>query len=360
MYCVWVLVMKGSRVILFVLLFVVSLSILNISAATNNAIQIYIVHKYDNIVILTLNKLLFKYIGEKFYLLRAPDLDENTLFEKAVREIDNVVGNVELVSIVNVVLNGNYECIKTFRFPKVESIEALKLAHLINEITKIKLLKELGIKQLLIRMYRNNVLELDVGVPNGINEANINELVMRMKDVMKDYKVIIVETLGYGLPTYYECKYANDELAKIPCVRSLGEAAFGIFIDVDSTCVEQLAKAKGISFNDALNLIVNSIKRLSPLIRKCIPWQGITIVVAKIPKATPLPLTVPKKSLKKEITIPNVNASNHVTTSIKERENNYNEVSSNHIDNFASLYILVALVVASVATSVAIALRKGR
>ncbi len=121
-------------------------------------------------------------------------------------------------------------------------------------------------------------------------ELNADKLVKELLSIAGNKSIIVIETFGYGLPSYFDAPDLYDDLHKIPCFDSMGEALYGIDMWLNKTCIKELAESSGKSFNEVLGGIISSIKTLNPLIRKYLPSQDVVIVVAQLPLTIiPLP-----------------------------------------------------------------------
>ncbi len=265
----------------FMLVIVSSIS----AALVDDTIQLYNVYSYGGIVVATIDRSAFRYLGNGYWLLVLPDMDVTTLSSQLVNEIVvRFIGSRTLYSRLHIIVaDDDYKAVKTTGIFNVSSRQA-EVMNIVMQVLNISRAREA-----IVSLYEGNIVRIDVVAENRLDAEKIAS---RLSGTTGGYKIIIVETIsiGTGLPSYFEAPELYGSLEKIPCYIGVGESFYGIDIWFNISCVRELATTANISFSEAVEDIVDSIKALNPLIRRYLPYQDIVIEIAQ-PPPPPIYLT---------------------------------------------------------------------
>ena len=247
-------------------------------APTADTIHMYVVHSYGNgsLVVATVNRSMLRYLGDGYWLLVLPRMDVITFSSRLVAEITGrFVGARALHAKIYVVFTGD-------GYRVVERLCINPLETCVPRVTSsiLRILRDSGVREAVITFLEGNVIAIDVVAPRGLA---VEELADRLLGVAKSYRVVVVERLSLGLPSYFEASCLYEALRRVPCFISAGESFYGIDLWLNITCIENIAKASNRSFDDALSEVINSLKALDPMIRRYLPSQDIVVVVAQPP-----------------------------------------------------------------------------
>ncbi len=281
---------------LILLVLAIAISIPITTSANDKLVhdEIYIIHSYGNMVVAIINRSAFRYLGDGYWLLTLPNIDAVTFSSKLVKEIiGKFIGSRALYLRLRIIMTAN-----GYRIAKVTSVKTSNTLTTLNKRIVdaiIRALRSSSAREVLISLLEGKVIRIDVVATNRLN---VEEIVKKFSSIAKDYKVVIIETMGLGIPSYFDARDLYESLRKIPCFINMDESLYGINIWLNISCIKELATTTGKSFNEVLQDIINSIKALNPLIRKYLPYQGIVIVIAQPPPPA-MPLSGELKPVKK-------------------------------------------------------------
>ncbi len=263
------------------------------SASADNLIRIYDVHNYGNITILTLNKSLFKPVGRDFLILVLPNVSNLEIDRAAASEITKVIGSNDLIAVARVLSSKSFNVILDFVRPAARATNLTKFMSIIRSLIHAELLRIFKSRVAQFMLYGNGVIRIDI-VPNA-SVLPINELSELITTVSAE-KIVIVVRPGLWWNESNACSNVVRKLTSIPCVYGVEESFLGVSIDVDSACVEKLAREHGVNFNKELSTIVNRIRSLDSYIRMCTNPPVVIIVTKSLGPLVPLVEEVKKNS----------------------------------------------------------------
>jgi len=270
--------------------------------------QLYSLYSYGNITIAKLNKYLFTYLGDGYWVLKIPDVDEitfnnvviNSIFFRASlvvsmchRLIIDVPSNKSDI-VVKSPINNTGSCCS---FYPQESISIEKI---------VEKLKRLGIERAEIVPGKESPGNRDALViiyesPSNIS-IDVEDIAEVFSDIAKTQKVVVVESMSFGLPRYVEAPDLYKNMETVKCFHDLGESVYGIYIYIDATCINRTALEIGKNFDDMLRDVIDSIKAMDPMIRMYLPHQDIVIVVGKLsPPPIPPQITQPQQDVSEKL-----------------------------------------------------------
>ena len=242
----------------------------------------WVIDYCGNLIVIKVNKLLLKDLGDGYWLIVLPDTKYNVFDDIALNQVATYLNIGEPEVVLHVVWSG-----KTY---VVKVNETRYLSGNLEEVYKhIKeFLDDLSRRGLtpaeMKLLIKGNSTHIIVG---GIGKLGVDEFAKLAHRYFKDFskKVIVVEKLGWLPPEgpYQRIEMLN-ELMKVPCFFSFGEAIYGTSIIFNVTCIKELAEKNNMTFNEVVEHIVGKVKKLNTLIRKYLPWQEILIIIAKTPK----------------------------------------------------------------------------
>ena len=317
--------------IMFVLIVVSSVP----TVAANDSLYIYTIHNYGSLVVATINRSALTYLGDGYWLLILPDMDAVTFSSKLVGEIiDKFIGSRPLYSRIHVVMtNDGYRIVKKFSALNTSEIPSTESVNVVLQALNASRAREASISFL-----EGNVIRINIVAQNKLD---VEKLTKKLLGIAKNHRIVVIETLGFGLPSYFEAQDLYKSLRKVPCFISAGESLYGINIWFDITCIKKLASTINQSFNETLESIISSIKALNPLIRKYLPYQDIVIVVAQ-PPSPAMPLPLPAKPVEK------IERTETIRVPSSESELTSQEVSRMVPDQTLWIFIVPAIIVAAI------------
>jgi hypothetical protein len=281
----------GMLIIMSMLVIVSSVSmVLAESNVQIHSIQnFYIVYDYGNLVIATINRSALTYLGNGYWLLVLPDMNAVTFSHILVSEMLNkfIGSGVHYLDLRITKTVDGYRIVK--RVVKTFDIDILNDLDVSNNKTMNAIMQMLNIlraREAWVSFLEGKVIRIDVVIENGID---VEKIAKELLGIAMSHKVVVIESVGFGIPSYFDARDLYENLEKISCFVSVGESLYGVNIWFDISCIKELAIATNRSFNEAVEDIVNSVKALDPLIRKYLPYQNIVLLVAQ-PPLPPEPL----------------------------------------------------------------------
>ena len=277
--------MAGSRkslTLLSLLILASTIMSVGIVVAEREGLKPWIINDYGGLVVIKINRLLFKDLGDGYWLLVLPDTKYSEFADEALNQIAPYLHIGKPKILLHVTWTG-----KTFI---IKVNETRSLSRNIWEIHKRieKFLKNIGRRGLAPAEMKMFIEDNDTYIViGGAGKLSVDEFAKLAHQYFKDFskKVIVVEKFGWLPPggPYQRMEMLNA-LRKVPCFFSFGEAVYGTSMIFNASCVKEMARKKNIACDDAVEHIVGKVKKLNPLIRKYLPWQEILIVIAKTPK----------------------------------------------------------------------------
>ena len=276
----------GTLIIMFMLVIVSSIPM----ALADSNIQIYTIHNlyiiydYGNLVIAAINRSALTYLGNGYWLLVLPNMDAVTFSSELVNEIiDKFIGPRAFYSKLHITMTvDGYRTVKTIDILNASDVPNDKIMNAIMQMLNISRAREA-----LVWLLEGKVIRINVVTENGID---VEKIAKKLSDIAMSHKVVVIETMGFGIPSYFDARDLYENLEKISCFVSAGESFYGVDIWFNISCIKELAIATNRSFNEAVEDVANSVKALDPLIRKYLPYQNIVVLVAQPPSpAIPLP-----------------------------------------------------------------------
>ena len=255
---------------------------IGVAIAEQEGLKPWIIDDYGELVVVKVNRQLFKDLGDGYWLLVLPGTEYSVFDDIALNQVATYldIGGAEVV--LHIVWSG-----KTY---VVKVNETRCLSGNIGELhERVKeFLDDLGRRGLTsaeMKLFiEGNSTHIIVG---SVDELSIDEFAKLAHQHFKGFskKVIVVEKLGLLPPGGpYQRMEMLDALEEVPCFFSFGEAVYGTSMIFNVSCVEEMAREKNMTFDEAVEYIVREVKELNPLIRKYLPWQEILVLVAKTPK----------------------------------------------------------------------------
>jgi len=247
-----------------------------------NSLKPWIINDYGGLVVIRVNRSLFKNLGDGYWLVALPDMKYSEFDDIALNQVAPYLHIESPKMLLHVAWSGGSYVVKANE-TKGLSKNVVRMQERIK-----KLLEDITHRGLVPAEMKffvdNNNTYIVVG---GASKLNIDELAKLGHQYFRDLseRIVVVEKLGWLPPggPYQRMEMLNT-LSKIPCFFSFGEAIYGTSIVFDATCIKELAERNNMAFNEAVEYIVEEVKELDPLIRKYLPWQKILIIVAKTPK----------------------------------------------------------------------------
>ena len=275
--------MRGAETLIIIMLMLVIVSSIPMVLADDNT-QIYTIHNYGNLVIAAINRSALTYLGDGYWLLVLPNMDAVTLSSELVKEvIDKFIGPRMLYSELHITMTVNgYRTVKTINILNASDVSD-------NEIvsTIVQALSASRAREALVSFLEGKVIRIDVVTENGLD---VEKIAKKLSDIARNYKVVVIETMSTGLPSYFDARDLYENLKKISCYVSMGESLYGVNMWFDISCISKFATATNRSFSEVIEDVINAVKSLNSLIRKYLPYQDIVILVAQSPPpAIPLP-----------------------------------------------------------------------
>jgi hypothetical protein len=273
--------MRIGTLIIILMLVIVS-SIPTAFAGSNT--KLYAIYDYGNLVIATINRSALTYLGNGYWLMVLPNMDAVSFSSKLVDEIiDKFIGHKALYSQLRITMTDNgYRIVKIIDILNTSDASD-------NEImnTIMQALNVLRAREAWVLFLEGKVIRIDVAAENGIDVEKVAKI---LSGITRSYKIVVIETFGSGLPSYFDARDLYESLNKISCFFSVGESLYGVDMWFNISCIKELAIATNRSFDKTLEDVINSVKTLDPLIRKYLPYQNIVILVVQPPSVMPLPL----------------------------------------------------------------------
>jgi len=240
--------------------------------------NIYAIHDFGDIIVVTLNRSALQYLGDGYWLLVLPDMDLVTFSEKVLREVVKYVQPSPLRIFIDAAPEG-FEV----RARAPHNVNVSAFAGRLIEAAK-NLMREFNAPHANILLGPSPTIFIESKKP--LDAARAAEILSKAWGG----RITVVEILGWGVPSYFDAPDLYENLIKIPCFVSAGDSPIGVDIWFNITCVEDLAKSSREDFNTALSGILSSVKALNPVIRRYMPHQDIVIVIARPPpESVPLP-----------------------------------------------------------------------
>ncbi len=284
------LTMMRTGALITIMLMLVIVSRITMALADDN-MQIYTIHNYGNLVIATINRSALAYLGDGYWLLVLPNMDATTFSSELVEEIiGKFIGPRTLYSRLRITMTAD-----GYRIAK--GINALNASDVPDE-TMNAIMQALNVsraREALVSFLEGKVIRIDVVTKNGLD---VEKVARELSGIAKSHKVVVIETMGVGIPSYFSAQDLYENLKKISCFVSMGESLYGVNIWFNISCIKKLAIATNRSFNEVVEDVTNSIKALDPLIRRYLPHQDIVILVAQPPPPA-IPLPLPGKPVEK-------------------------------------------------------------
>jgi hypothetical protein len=246
--------------------------------------NLYIIYDYGNLVIATINRSALTYLGNGYWLLVLPNMDAVTFSSELVDEIIvKYIGPRAFYSRLRITKTvDGYRTVKTIDILNASDAPNNGIMNAIMQMLNISRAREA-----VVTFLEGKVITIDVVTENGIDVGKIAE---ELSGIAMSHKVVVIETLGFGIPSYFDALDLYENLKKISCFVSMGESLYGVNIEFNISCIKELATATNRSFDEAVEDVANSVKALDPLIRKYLPYQNIVVLVAQPPPpAIPLP-----------------------------------------------------------------------
>jgi len=240
--------------------------------------NIYTIHDFGDIIVVTLNRSALQYLGDGYWLLVFPDMDLVTFSEKILEELVKYMQPSPLRIFIDAAPEGF-----KVRARAPHGVNVSAFAGRLIEAAK-NLMREFNAPHANILLSPSPTIFIESKSP--LNATRAAEILSKAWGG----RITVVEILGWGTPGYFDAPDLYENLMKIPCFVSAGESLIGVNIWFNITCVEDLAKSSGEDFNATLIEILDNIKALNPVIRRYMPHQDIVIVVAQPPpESVPLP-----------------------------------------------------------------------
>jgi len=246
--------------------------------------NLYIVYDYGNLVIAAINRSALTYLGNGYWLLVLPNMDAVTFSSELVNEvIGKFIGPRAFYSKLHITMTvDGYRTVKTINILNASDAPNDKIMNAIMQMLNISRAREA-----LVWFLEGKVIRINVVTENGID---VEKIAKELSGIAMSHKVVVIETMGFGIPSYFDARDLYENLKKISCFVSVGESFYGVDIWFNISCIKELAIATNRSFNEAVEDVANSVKALDPLIRKYLPYQNIVVLVAQPPSpAIPLP-----------------------------------------------------------------------
>ena len=249
-----------------------------------NRLKPWIINDYGSLVVIRVNRSMFKNLGNGFWLIVLPDMKYSEFDDIALNQVEPYLdtGGAGAEVILHVIWSGETYVVKVNE-TRSSSRDLEEIHKRIKEFLDDLSRRSLTPAEMKL-LIKDNSTHILVG---GIDELGTDEFAKLAHQHFKGFskKVIVVEKLGWLPPggPYQRIEMLNA-LRKIPCFFSFGEAVYGTSMIFNATCIEEMAREKNMAFNEAVEYIVREVKELNPLIRKYLPWQEILVLVAKTPK----------------------------------------------------------------------------
>ncbi|MEM0026446.1 MAG: hypothetical protein QXT53_00735 [Ignisphaera sp.] len=277
--------MRAGTLITIVLTLVMVSSIPMASTDDNiQIVQIYTIRNYGNLVVAAINRSALTYLDNGYWLLVLPNIDAVTFSSELVKEIiGKFIGSRTLYSRLHITMaDDGYRTAKTINTLNASDASDDEIMNAIMQALNASRAREA-----LVSFLEGKVIRIDVVAENGLD---IEKIAKKLSDIAKNHKVVVIETMGIGVPSYFDARDLYENLKKISCFVRVGESLYGVDIWFDISCIKKLAIATNRSLNEVVEDAINSVKALDPLIRKYLPYQDIVILVAQPPPpAIPLP-----------------------------------------------------------------------
>ena len=245
-------------------------------------LKVWIIHDYGDLVIIKINRSLFRNLGDGYWLVVLPGMKYSEFDNIALNQVVPYlhIGSPEI--LLHVIWLGRSYVVKVNETRGL-SKDVVKAQECINEF-----LENIGHRGLVPAEMKffveSNNTYIIIG---GTDKLNIDEFAKLAHKYFRDIskRVVVVEKFGWLLPGGpYQRMEMLDALGELPCFFSFGEAVYGTSIIFNATCIKELAERNNMVFNEAVEYIVGEVKNLDPLIRKYLPWHEILIMIAKTPK----------------------------------------------------------------------------
>ncbi|RLF17780.1 MAG: hypothetical protein DRZ82_09455 [Thermoprotei archaeon] len=251
-------------------------------ALASNDVKIYTIYDYGDLVIATINKSIPTYLGDGYWLLVLPGIKYSEFDDKALNQIAPYLHIGEPEILLHVAWSGRAYVVKVNETRSL-SMDLGKVHERIEEFLEDLSRKGLVPAEMKLLIEGNNTYII-IGGTDKLNIAEFAELAHQyFRDLSE--KVVVVEKFGWLPPGGpYQRMEMLEALGKVSCFFSFGEGVYGTSVIFNVSCVEEMAREKNMSFDEAVEHIVREVKKLNQLIRKYLPWQEILIIVAKTPK----------------------------------------------------------------------------
>jgi hypothetical protein len=276
----------GTLIIMFMLVIVsnIPMALADSNIQIYTIYNLYIIYDYGNLVIATINRSALTYLGNGYWLLVLPNMDAVTFSSELVNEIiGKFIGPRAFYSKLRITMTvDGYRTVKTIDILNASDVPNDKIMNAIMQMLNISRAREA-----VVWFLEGEVIRIDVVTENGID---VEKIAKKLSGIAMSHKVVVIETMGFGIPAYFDARDLYENLRKISCLVSVGESLYGVNIRFDISCIKELAIATNRSFNEALEDVVNSVKALDPLIRKYLPYQNIVVLVAQPPSSPAIPL----------------------------------------------------------------------
>ena len=249
-----------------------------------NRLKPWIINDYGSLVVIRVNRSMFKNLGNGFWLIVLPDMKYSEFDDIALNQVEPYLdtGGAGAEVILHVIWSGETYVVKVNE-TRSSSRDLEEIHKRIKEF--LNDLSCRGLTSAEMKLFiKDNITHILVG---GIGELGIDEFAKLAHQYFKDFskRIIVVEKFGWLPPgSPYQRIEMLETLGKVPCFFSFGEAVYGTSIIFNATCIKELAEKNNTAFNEAVEHIVGEVKELNPLIRRYLPWQEILILVAKTPK----------------------------------------------------------------------------
>ncbi len=247
-----------------------------------NDLKPWIISDYGGLVVIKVNRSLFKDLGNGYWLVVLPDMKYSEFDDAALNQVAPYLHIEKPEVVIHVAwVDGSY--VVKANETKSLSKDAAKLHERIKDF--LEDISHRGLTPAEMKLFaENNSIYVVVG---GASKLDIDELAKLAHQYFENIseRVVVIEKLGWLPPGGpYQRTEMLDALGEVPCFSSFGEGIYGTSIIINAACIEELAREKNMTFNEAVDYVVGEVKKLNPLIRKYLPWQEILIMIAKIPK----------------------------------------------------------------------------
>ena len=254
----------------------------NTADAEQESLKPWIINDYGGLIVVKINRTMFKNLGDGYWLLVLPGTEYNIFDDIALNQVAEYLNIGEPEVVFYAAWPGENYVIKANE-TRSSNRDLKEIHRHIKEF--LDDLSRRGLTPAEMKLFiKDSIIHIIVG---GIGEPGVEEFAKLAHQHFKDLskRVIVVEKLGWLPPGGpYQHVEMLDALREVSCFFSFGEAVYGTSMIFNVSCVEEMAREKNMAFNEAVEYIVREVKELNTLIRKYLPWQEILVVVAKTPK----------------------------------------------------------------------------